>query len=300
MTFLSYCTKKADNSRTLFVALFIFIVCPSCSVSILPTEATESIHNCIPVSIMQWNIGHFSNGEKPYSTISDDSYYNKANSYKELINISNANIISINEYSVSFSNTNMHKGCSADTLLFNSYEYKFIGNNSIIRHYSLNALFSTLPLLNCCTNEYETNIDACISHTNAITAQDYYYITSRTELFGYNTLIISTHLAFDVNNPDLAIQQIKELITICEKENFVIICGDFNTSASSFELFLSAGYEIANHGFLGDFATFPANNPTKPLDNIITKGFRITNSRVIFTGLSDHLPLLCDIIPYEQ
>jgi len=249
---------------------------------------------------MQWNIGHFSNGEKPYSTISNDSFNQIISSYKDLLNLSNADIISINEYSVLISNTNTHRGCLTDTLLFSSYSYKYIGNNGVIRHYSLNALFSTLSFSNASTNEYETNKNARITHTNAISAQDYYYISSRTDLFGNSTLIVSTHLAFDANNPDLAIQQIKELISVCENEKYVIICGDFNTSATSFELFSAAGYEMANHSSLGDIATFPATNPTKPLDNIITKGFKITNPRVLLTDLSDHLPLLCDIIPYEQ
>lgn len=288
--------KKKITS--ILISLLIF--CSSCSISVLSTERTDSIQ-IQPVTIMQWNIGHFSNGSKPYSTISDNDYKQKSEAYKELINLSNADIISTNEYSVLFSNTNCHRNCSADTLIFSSYNYKYIGNNGVSRHYSLNALFSRIPFASESTNEYEINKQSRITHTSAIEAKDYYYISYRTNLLGNNTLLISTHLAFDNNNPELAILQIKELIEKCESEEFVIICGDFNTSASSFDLFAAAGYDMANHSDItGDLATFPASSPTKPLDNILAKGFRISNPRVIYTDLSDHIPMLCEIIPYEQ
>ena len=244
------------------------------------------------IIVMQWNIGHFSRGKHPNSSISDIDYNNKVKEYRQLLNNVSADVIALCEYSVLFANTTMHPSCYADTLLFSDYTNRFIGNNGRIRNYSLNAIMSKRGLLLPATIEYKANQSATISHTSAIKATDYYYNKTAIELCGHEVTLINTHLAFDTNNPDVAINQIIELIDALSGEEYVIICGDFNTVASSYELFKEAGYSLANEG---DIGTFPSSSRVSPLDNIITKGLIIHNIFVVKSPLSDHYPIVCTI-----
>ena len=127
------------------------------------------------IVVMQWNIGHFSQGALPSSRITDSDYLQKLQDYRQLINDVSADIVTLCEYSVLFSDTELHPSCYADTLLFDKYPYRFIGNNGIIRGYSLNAIMSKMGLLHPSSVEYQTNFTASITHTSAIKATDYYY-----------------------------------------------------------------------------------------------------------------------------
>ena len=246
-------------------------------------------------TIMQWNIGHFSMGNSPYSRITDDSFDSQLSLFRKMIAVSCADLISISEFSVYFSNTTNHPFCRTDSLLFSSYD-GYIGNNEHQRNYSLNAFFSKIGGTSSAnTIEYAANKTATITHSNAIKATDYYYISSTTRLEDKDVWIVITHLAFDVNNPDIARNQILELIGTFDDFPYVIICGDFNTQIDKYELFINAGYKLANHGELGNFGTYPSSNPNKPLDNIIVKGFDIYSVRVEKSFLSDHLPIICEI-----
>lgn len=244
------------------------------------------------IIVMQWNIGHFSQGALTNSRITDSDYFMALQDYRKLINDVSADIVTLCEYSVLFSDTALHPSCYADTLLFKEYPYRFIGNNGIIRKYSLNAIMSKMELLHPSTVEYQTNSTAIITHTSAIKATDYYYNKAYIYIGDHKVVLVNTHLAFDKNNPDIAIDQIKELIKELDNEEYVVICGDFNTSSSNYALFSEAGYSLANTGIL---KTFPSARPTAPLDNIISKGLIIRDSHVVRSSLSDHYPIVCTI-----
>lgn len=244
------------------------------------------------IVVMQWNIGHFSQGALSSSRITDSDYLQKLQDYRQLINDVSADIVALCEYSILFSDTALHPSCYADTLLFDEYPYRFIGNNGIIRSYSLNAIMSKMELLHPSSVEYQTNTTASITHTSAIKATDYYYNKAYIYVGEHKVVLVNTHLAFDKNNPDIAINQIKELINELDNEEYVIICGDFNTSASNYMLFSEAGYSLANTGVL---KTFPSSRPTTPLDNIISKGLIIRDTHIVRSSLSDHYPIVCTI-----
>lgn len=244
------------------------------------------------IVVMQWNIGHFSQGAVPSSRITDSDYLQRLQDYRQLINDVSADIVTLCEYSVLFSDTELHPNCYADTLLFNEYPFRFIGNNGIIRGYSLNAIMSKMGLLHPSSVEYQTNSTASITHISAIKATDYYYNKAFIYVGDHKVVLVNTHLAFDKNNPDIAINQIKELINELDNEEYVVICGDFNTSSSNYKLFSEAGYSLANTGVL---RTFPSSRPTTPLDNIISKGLSIRDAHIVSSSLSDHYPIVCTI-----
>ena len=245
------------------------------------------------LTVMQWNIGHFSMGKSKNSNVTDVVFDSRSFLFKELLEKVNADFISLNEYSTLFSNTNKHPECRADTLLFSSYSEHYFGNNGIQRNYSYNAVFSNTTVSDAKTIEYEVNKNARITHTNLIKATDYYYIRAEFNWRDERIVFISTHLAFDKNNKSIAINQVEELLSLLEKETHVIICGDFNCLPEEYAFIISEkGFCMANGG---DICTYPATNPSQALDNIIVKGLHISEPRILSTFLSDHLPIICDI-----
>ena len=71
------------------------------------------------------------------------------------------------------------------------------------------------------------------------------------------------------------------------------MCGDWNATKESYQLFQQKGYEILNCGCYGEFITHPQS--MKPLDNIVAKGLSISNVNIIETNLSDHYPIFCTL-----
>lgn len=241
--------------------------------------------------VLQWNIGHFSLGKTYKSTISDSIFKVRAQSFKDFFSLVDADFISLNEYSFYFINTASHPKCCTDTLILSEYPNKVLGNNGKNRRYSFNAIFSKYELADSRSIEYQCNQSTVITHTDKIKASDYYYIQSRIRWHDKDVIFISTHLAFDNNNNDVVNNQIGELIKVTNHDEFVIICGDFN-SAEGYSIFSDHGFETANHG---DKETYPSANPTQALDNIVVKGLHIHNVQVIPSFVSDHFPIICDI-----
>jgi endonuclease/exonuclease/phosphatase family metal-dependent hydrolase len=237
--------------------------------------------------ITQWNIGHFSGGSNPNSTIKPDNFSQAIQNYKDLFDRTNSDICSINEYSVDIGCDSQGYRYKAHETLFANFENFYIGNQ---RNYSCNAIFSHLALDNVQLVEYMCNMTAKITHTNLISATDYYFIESTIHVNGIEIKLVSTHLAFDQNNTEIALYQIEELIDRYRNDDYVILCGDWNISnVSVFDPFLAADYQLANHGKFGDFITYGNNSI---LDNVIVKGLTISEVELVNSQLSDHKPLV--------
>lgn len=247
------------------------------------------------ITVMQWNVGHFSGGGRPYTTVTDDNYEKKLADFVSLANDASIDILSLSEYSVLFADTGLHKKDLTSAHLTN-FPYCFIGNDGLRRNYSLNAVFSKLLLENSMTIEFICNEKADMERKN-IKATDYYYTQSDINLNGKVIRFVSTHLAFSPTGDTIGIEQVKELIEKYMDDAFVILSGDFNLKRpGSYDLFVEAGYRLANHGDYGDFGTYKnKHNQSALLDNIIVKGFRIENVRAVQSDLSDHIPIMCDL-----
>jgi endonuclease/exonuclease/phosphatase family metal-dependent hydrolase len=97
------------------------------------------------------------------------------------------------------------------------------------------------------------------------------------------------------------------LMADLKKYEYFICFGDTNAKDAEILRFQDAGFNIANGGYLGWFATAASglnqslmkDGPDKHIDNIITsKNIKIMNVSAPHTGLNDldHLPIIADVI----
>lgn len=237
--------------------------------------------------IATWNIGHFSMGKKPNSTIADANYQTAAAKYRSFIqNGLDADIIALQEYSANFTPSN-----AAASSLFSNYGFYKEGTQS---RYSCNALFSKIPITNVQMHEFECNKTATITHTDLIAATDYYYMTADVKIGGETVKLVTAHLAFDNNRtPDTVNRdQITELIEIFKNEERVVLMGDWNAkSFLFFSLFTDAGFSLANT----DSSLSTIYNGGLSLDNIIYKGVQLSDFTLCGSDLSDHYAIACTI-----
>ncbi len=284
-----------------FIILLFAICFQSCSAQVIDDFEKNNIidYNNADVqklTVMQWNVGHFSGGKTPESAITDNNYQSKLDEFINIVCNNEIDIISFSEFSMYFANTQSHPKTETQKLLDNFPIY-FIGNNGQIRNYSLNAFFSKKYILSPQTTEYVSNEKADMGFQGRIVAKDYYYIKSYIKINDKKIKFITTHLAFNKTDSSIVINQVKELIDECKNDDYVIILGDFNVNNPDiYKRFCQNGFSLANYGIFGDFFTYPSNKPSKMIDNIIVKGLEINNVRTIQTDFSDHLPILCDIV----
>lgn len=282
-----------------FVTVFCF-----CSCGETPAiEFIEDLQNTHPnnsstekvpydtLIIAQWNIGHFSSGVYSSSTITGSNFEMRLEDFSKIISYTNSDIFCVNEYSEYFGIDKNGERQKTEELLFFTYPFSFIGHQS---RYSCNAFFSSLPLISAQEQVFECNLTTVITHTSVFKATDCYYIESKIQYKGIDITLVTTHLAFDTNNPKVAINQIRELIERYRYDKHVIFCGDWNTDISTYDLFAEAGYQLGNHGRFGDIITREASK--NYLDNIIAKGLEIVDFKVINSNLSDHKPVVAALV----
>ena len=263
-----------------FLLLFLCLF-PSCSkdesLSFDQEQAETILWDSIVVA--HWNIGNFSNGTFYETTISIDSASQKKTAYIDFLNSVNADILGLCEYHPFFSLNNDDTHSS----ILSMYKYASVGTK---RHYNCNAIFTDLlPFY------YESDI----VYNEHKQYRYYRYVDLK---INYKTVkFVETHL--DWNEGSTGAQsrasQIQQLVNDFKDYPYVIICGDFNISnISEYDIFKEAGYTLANGGKFGFLKTYPSNKPAGVIDNIILKGFSISNVEVFAKpNLSDHCLLKC-------
>lgn len=235
------------------------------------------------VVLATWNIGHFSKGSKRNSTITADIYEGKLSAFRDIIykNLS-PDILCINEFSTGFGQDEAEEEQSSVSVLFDGFKIKEVFEQI---DYCCNAIFSNFKI----RHVKKKNFKCSQSYINEIpTADNYYYVSGVIKIRNEKIRIVCTHLIPKVDNAELRSKQIGELIDLHNRYDKVIMCGDWNTSI--FTAFKNAGYSLANDK---EIVTFPSKSSF--LDNIITKGLKISDVRAIETDLSDHYPLVCKI-----
>lgn len=238
------------------------------------------------VKLATWNIGHFSNGSKKDSKISSKSHDVKLDRYRELVYDSlEADVLCLQEYSQGFGVNSTGMMSATSSVLFDGFKIKYAG---IQRGFRCNAIFSNVKMKHVRMNEFKCNSQYTDISPSAKTT---YYTSADLYIGGENVKIVCLHLAFSKikGYPEVQQNQIKELISRYEKYERVIMCGDWNTT--NYILLKEAGYILANNGTLKTYSS-----TKKALDNIAVKGLKIRNIRMIVTDLSDHYPLICEIV----
>lgn len=246
----------------------------------------------ITFTICTWNIGHFSGGARPSSSITSNDYATKLAQFRDLIyNTINPRVIALNEYSAVFGTSADNVSHKAKDVLFNDFAIKFEGTQ---KNYSCNALYGNTYLSNIKIYYYDCLKNETITHTSAAKATDYYYILADLYMEGRLIKLVSTHFAFDNNRGgELQSLQIQELVNVLASYDRAIVIGDLNLNGDSgrFNVFINAGYTIGNSGSI---ITYPSGT-AQALDNIIYKGVVISGIKAIISSLSDHYPLVATI-----
>lgn len=255
------------------------------------------------VRVLAWNIGHFSVGSSPSTSITNANYDDKMKQWKKVLNASCANILLLSEYNDNFGSHTVDGNTvteNAYDVLFSAY-YDDISKTSQ-NYYVCNAILAKVTLSNGSTVAYT-------QHGQAMN-----YRVAEISIGGKTVKLVATHLDWTQSEAYAGYRaaQIQQLITAFKDESYVIIGGDFNVDAASeFDAFKTNGFTMLNHDKLGNICTYPAtganaintsiNNkygesPEIVLDNIIVKGFRISNVRLIDEGsLTDHCGVMCDL-----
>ena len=243
------------------------------------------------LSIMAWNLGHFSGGAQPNSTITAAQYPEKVDGFRAVLSSERPDVYGLSEYSAIFGKNASNVNVNTKDELFNFEQTYF---ESTQMHYTCYAMFSGfgVPVYNVKINDYDCLADETISHTTLMEAQDFRYISADLYAFGVPIRLVVTHMAFDLNRPGVLTQkQFNELINKYADDDYVIIMGDFNVSSvSEYDTFVAAGYSLANDG---RFLTYRTGGT--PLDNIVAKGLTIFDAKMVSTDLSDHNALLCKV-----
>ena len=257
------------------------------------TKETYEPEDPNSVRIATWNIGHFSMGKKPNSTLEDTQLAMMSDNFKDYINNAvDADIMFLNEYSQKFTK---EKYLAKDTV-FKGYDKVAYEGPQL--NYSCNAVYSRIEISEPEMHEFECNKTAGTISTKGPLATDYYFVTTDLVINGATVKLVSAHLAFDgEGSENVVINQIKELIEYCEQYEHVVLLGDWNVNYfSEFELFTDAGYSLGNTD--ENMSTY--NEPGYPLDNIIYKGVTVTDFTLAGTDLSDHYAVYCTITVNEE
>lgn len=238
-----------------------------------------------------WNVGHFSYYDGKQGTDTPDipaaDSATMAIRYKKAINEINADVLGVCEDDPVFDADD-----TASLPLL--YEPRFaICEQGTKYNYMCASLYTNLPLKDVQVTQ--------IYYPLTVQANRYYKLMVGV-LNGYVVKFVETHLDFNQgeHGAEYRAAQIQKLISDFANDSHVVIAGDFNTiPTSDWDAFLSAGYDMANHGYIGDLITH-INHTTQEeyaLDNIIAKGFRISDIKVYEStfDLSDHAAIACDL-----
>lgn len=301
--------------------------------------------------VFQYNIGHFNMGRQPasvniignneFSSYDNTDYDTQLALWTAKIQGIGADIICMPEYSSNFGWSNGSRVATANTGIFSGYNLSV--GKSVADSYWINAIATKTGMT--ITNAEDIDLGSLSGASAA-------YVRVATATINGKTVKIGvTHLNWskNTNNINSRTKEIKQLIKLFKDDEYVILCGDFNTDglyqygASKTEdqfmsgvnefnpfidgfyedvegtrTYFKGGYSLANHGMCGDIKTCDAtgsrpdhltdanygnndpdtfyNRPFCCLDNIITKGFFMSNTVVIDDGrLTDHCGLVVEL-----
>lgn len=241
---------------------------------------------------MSWNIGHFAVGKSYKSTILEEDAEARGAAYRKHLDDIGADVVGICEYSDLFTTNGTVRASDA---VFSRYPNKEIGPSHF---YQWNALFwGEYPLLEKRVVPYPEHVQ----HT--------YYVAVRLDIGGTDVWFVETHLDWDLTSEGHArdrLSQMEKLIEDFRDAPRVVMAGDFNVGTrdvdgqklpkvipapEEYDIFVRAGYALAN---ADGSPTFPSSHPRHPLDNIIVKGLRVSDTRIHPSGdLSDHNAISC-------
>lgn len=168
---------------------------------------------------------------------------------------------------------------STDDAILGLFPFKFIGPTAYIQQ----AICSTYPLNGA------RNLNPTAGYPGRIRADAYINIS------GKSIRVMVVH--FDTTSGTRA-TEIEDVIRQTADDQYVIILGDMNAaSISEYDPFVSAGFTMANGGYLGSLPTWDATSPSEPADNIVCRGFAMKKVETFADDtMSDHCALLAELV----
>lgn len=224
-----------------------------------------------------WNIGHFSMGTNTITTITPEQKEEKQLAYRNFLNSLNLDILGVCEDDHMFCTD----GTSSDKAIYSLFRFLTEGTKY---GYNCNSYYHNLgePI----------NDEMFFFHASA---QVRYLHEVEFVVKGKKVVFAETHL--ELTAEDRA-TEINAIINRYSDYDYVVISGDFNVADELTELqpFVDAGYTLALMGYIGAIPTYSNINPHLCSDNVIVKGFAVSNVAVHdTTDLSDHKLVSCDL-----
>ena len=254
----------------------VFVSCSFC-LSVLSFQPLGKLQrqksNTNDIIIATWNIGHFSKGKKANSSILGNNFEDQLKHFRTIVYDSiSADLLCVNEFSPVFGKNADGMEQASTSVLFNGFEkrkaYEQLG-------FCCNAVFSNLKMKNVRRHNFKCSHSYIEKES---WAANYYYMSGDIYINDIKIKLLCVHLVPSTKIAELRKEQISELIRISKKWDKVIMCGDWNTN--NLAVFRDAGYKLANNSKI---VTFPSKSYS--LDNIIVKGLKISDVRVIKTKL---------------
>ena len=257
--------------------VYVFMFCPPC-ILLAGNKKGDDNKQKRNFVIATWNLGHFSEGSKPYSTIKGSIISSKIKEFNRVINDSiQADVICLNEYSQMFGEDEKGKQFFTRDLALEHYSIKKEGP---LMGYSCNSIFGKQRIKNVKVHMFKC-VEPFLAEVPR--SRNYYFLTADLYLKGQKILLVCAHTIS--SNEALCYAMNVEIINFCHKYDRVVMCGDWNSL--DYSVFKQAGYSLGNSGSI---KTYPGKS--YPLDNIIVKGVKIIETKSFKSNLSDHYPLV--------
>ena len=304
------------------------------------------------LTVCQLNIGHFAMGASNlaswndskndgYPTSLDRNYSIQLNRWKRLVNNLGVDILGLPEWSAIFGTHENYNVPTISSGIFSGYNLSV--GKSAAGGWWINSLVSKYQM----TSEADRDL-AIVSGANQAYAR---YATIYINEIPVKIVVTHLNWANTQAHVASRAAEIADLVNWLKDEPHVILFGDFNTDGSvlqsaskteaqfmagadEFDPFIEAGFTLANHGRWGDLKTCDTtggrpdhltaanygnndpntfyNRPFCVLDNIIVKGFRMGNVKVLDTDvfntpedpldigmITDHCGVICDLTMIE-
>lgn len=231
-----------------------------------------------------YNVGHFNQGRLGGFQGEGRIVKAELNNWRKWIGQQSLDILGVNEWNLYFDkDSSFH---AARELLEPYYSNIYLGTENTWIY-----------------NGFASNFEIFNIHEE-VWAGEYYAVIGEMRINGKIIHIISTHLPWQEQWHD---QAVEDLIKLLSGFEYFICLGDMNAKDKNQLLFAEAGFNIANGGNMGWFSTAAQNSAASSyqgredtnIDNIITSSnIKIMNVEVPYTGLNDldHLPVMADVI----
>ena len=230
-------------------------------------------HAPIRFKVGQWNIGHFSHGEKHFPS----GAFTNAEPWNAVLDEMDVDVLGLCEYHYTM-------GDGRDTIGYLGGKYAdFHVGDQLTYMWNATWVKTNAHFVHVRTEQHD--YASCIQHA--------YWLDSVYEVAGQEVHFVETHL--DWQGVDERPSQMAELIRFYADDEHVVLCGDWNNKRGPDEwmLFATNGYVMANPcTSLEAIQTCQSNDGsgTSALDNILVKGFEISDVRTAGDdyALSDH------------